>query len=353
MRPSPARRIVVPPASPRRILIVRLSALGDLVFCCSLLDGLHRHFPDARIDWLVQTGFSALLQGDPRLNDVIEVPKQALRSPAAWLCLRRELRRRDYDWVIDAQGLAKSRWLAWLAGGRRRIGFASKEPLGALLHERFDKGGDIADIASEYRDLALRLTGVAGAAPQLPVGSVAADRVASAMRDAALEPGFIALCPFTTRPQKHWPDAHWPTLAQHIAAADLGRCVVFGGPGDMVPAAALVARMPPGSVDLTGRTALADLPAWLARARLVIGVDTGLTHIGVAVGTPTLALFGSTCPYTKGADSPLAVLYDGLPCAPCKRRPTCGSVYTCMAQLTPLRVVQVARNLLGIRSWAR
>jgi heptosyltransferase-1 len=348
MQHSPAAWSLVSPAPPRRILIVRLSALGDLVFCTSLLGGLRQACPEARIDWLAQAGFSALLQDDPRLDEVIPLPRHALRSPVAWLRLHRALRQRDYDWVIDAQGLAKSRWLAWLAGGRRRIGFASKEPLGGLLHERFAKGGDIADIASEYRDLASRLTGMPAAAPRLTVSAAAAERVAQAKRKLGVESGFVALCPFTTRPQKHWPDAHWPALADRVVAAGLGRCVVFGGPGDAAQAAALVAQMPPGSINSAGRTALADLPAWLAQARLVIGVDTGLTHIGIALRRPTVALFGSTCPYTRGADSPLTVMYDGLPCAPCKRRPSCDGAYTCLAQLTPQRVAQAAVRLLDV-----
>ena len=82
---------------PGRILIVRLSALGDLVFATSLLGGLRAAFPGARIDWLAQTGFAALLRDDPRLDAVIEVPRQTLRSPAASLRLRRELRRRASD----------------------------------------------------------------------------------------------------------------------------------------------------------------------------------------------------------------------------------------------------------------
>lgn len=346
MRPVHARRTVVPPTAPRSILIVRLSALGDLVFCSSLLDALRSRFPEARIDWLAQDGFCGLLRDDPRVDDTIAVSRQALTSPRAWLRLRRDLRGRDYDWVIDAQGLAKSRWLAWLAGGRRRVGFRSKEPLGFLLHERIDKGGDIAEIASEYRHLAAHLTGSPAPPPRLPVGDAAAARVATALRDAGLRPGFVALCPFTTRPQKHWPDAHWVQLAHDLAASGLGPCVVFGGPSDRAQAAALVARMPAGSIDLSGRTALADLPAWLQQARLAIGVDTGLTHIAIAVHTPTVALFGSTCPYTRGAESPLAVLYDALPCAPCKRRPSCDGAYTCLRQLTPRRVLDAGRRLL-------
>ncbi len=326
---------------------MRLSALGDLVFCTALLDALRRRFPGAHIAWLAQSGFAGVLRDDPRLNQLIAIPKDTLKSPAALWQLRRDLRSHRFDWVIDAQGLAKSRLLAWLAGGTRRLGFRSKEPLGFLLHEQIDKGGPRADIASEYRFLAAQLTGAPAAAPALPVAEAATARVKPAMAALGLPAGFVALCPFTTRPQKHWPDAYWPELATRLAAAGLGPCAVFGGPADREHAQQLLAQMPAGSVNLAGQTALPDLAAWLAQSGLVIGVDTGLTHIGIAVRTPTVALFGSTCPYTQGADSPLHVLYDGLPCAPCKRRPTCNGAYTCMRQLTPERVTAAAVALLG------
>ncbi|TJY59326.1 glycosyltransferase family 9 protein [Sinimarinibacterium sp. CAU 1509] len=334
-------------SSPQRILIVRLSALGDLVFCTSLLDGLRRAYPDAQISWLAQSGFAGILREDPRIDQLISVPKSDLSSLSALWRLRRKLRAQRFDWVIDAQGLAKSRILAWLAGGRRRVGFRSKEPLAGLLHQTYDKGGEPSDIASEYRYLAEQLTGAPAAAPRLPITSGSRDSVDTQMQRLSLEPGFVALCPFTTRPQKHWFDDHWQTLAGLIAEAGLGRCVVFGGPADRTHAQALVEAMPAGSLSLAGDTALHELPAWLERAGLVIGVDTGLTHIGIAVQRPTVALFGSTCPYTGGADSPLRVLYDALPCAPCKRRPTCDGAFICMRQLTPPRVIAAARELLG------
>ncbi len=335
-----------PSSSPQRILIVRLSALGDLVFCTSLLDGLRHAYPDAQISWLAQSGFGGVLRDDPRIDQLISVPKADLSSLSALWRLRGTLRAQRFDWVIDAQGLAKSRILAWLAGGRRRVGFRSKEPLAGLLHQIVAKGGEPSDIASEYRYLAEQLTGTPASAPRLPVTAGSRERVEAQMQTLGLAPGFVALCPFTTRPQKHWFDDHWQALAGLVADAGLGRCVVFGGPADREHAQALIAAMPACSLSLAGETALHELPAWLERAGLVIGVDTGLTHIGIAVQRPTVALFGSTCPYTGGADSPLHVLYDALPCAPCKRRPTCNGAFTCMRQLTPARVLAAARELL-------
>lgn len=329
-----------------RILILRLSALGDIVFATSLLQALRQRWPQAHVAWLAQQGFAGILESDPRLDEVIIAPANLFKSPAAMRRLRRELAARSFDWVLDVQGLLKSRIAAVLAAGATRIGFASSEPGAFLMQHLLPKGGRLSDISSEYRYFAEQLTGEPAGPPRLLVTETAGTAVAAAMREHGLVAGFIALCPFTTRPQKHWPEHYWSQLAQLLQQRGLGPCVLFGGPGDKPAAARIMAAMPANSLDLVGATRLAELPAWLAQTGLVIGVDTGLTHIGVAVRTPTLALFGSTCPYTGGAESPLTVFYDALPCSPCKRRPTCGGLYTCMRMLTPERAAEAALSLI-------
>ncbi|MFT4047676.1 MAG: glycosyltransferase family 9 protein [Solimonas sp.] len=330
-----------------RILIVRLSALGDIVFASSMLDALRRRWPRAHIAWIAQPGFAGILDGDPRVDELIRAPAGVFRSLPALLALRRELRARRFDWVFEVQGLFKSRLLAWLADGAR-VGFRSKEPGGFLMRHLLDKGGDVADIASEYRYFAEAVSGERAGPPHLVVTDAQRDAVTAKCAGLGIADGFIALCPFTTRPQKHWIEAHWPPLVQQLHDAGLGPCVLFGGPGDTQAAARIAAATAAPLIDLAGRTRLAELPAWLAQARLVVGVDTGLTHIGIAVRTPTIALFGSTCPYLRGAESPLRVMYDALPCAPCRRHPTCEGRYDCMRGLTPQRIAAAARQLLGV-----
>lgn len=328
-----------------RILIVRLSALGDIVFATSLLDTLRARWPQAHIGWLVQQNFAGILENDPRLDERIVVPANAYTSWSALRTLRQTLKNRHYHWVLDLQGLLKSRVLAALAPGAARIGFDSREPGAFLLDRRLPKGGDIRDISSEYRYFATELTGLPSAAPSLPPRPDSEAAVERLLGEHGLVPGYVALCPFTTRPQKHWFEEHWIALARELHTRGLGPCAILGGPADREAAERLCARMPAGTASLAGRTQLADLPAWLRRAGLVIGVDTGLTHIGIAVGRPVVALFGSTRPYTQGASSPLVVLYEDLECAPCKRRPTCGGAWTCMRRLEPARVADAASRL--------
>jgi heptosyltransferase-1 len=123
------------------------------------------------------------------------------------------------------------------------------------------------------------------------------------------------------------------------------RPVLLGAPGDR-PAAARIAAGTP-IVDLTGRTSLAQAAAIIKSARLVVGVDTGLTHIGVALGRPTVALFGSTRPYLDACRGNASVIWLGLACSPCRRRPTCGGAYTCLREITADRVLRHARQVLA------
>jgi heptosyltransferase-1 len=347
--PDPVRPLALADSLPvrgtaPRILIVRLSALGDLVFATSLLAGLRAAWPGAHIAWLAQAGFAGILDGDPRIDEVIKVVPGAIKSPAALWRLRGELKQRTFDWVIDAQGLAKSRLLAALAPGAVRVGFDSKEPLGFLLKQRVAKGGDIRDIASEYRFLAETLTGERAPPPRLIVADAARDAAVATLADHGLQPGFVAMCPFTTRPQKHWMENYWPQLASLLEGRQLA---IFGGPADVEAASRIASASNVAIVTLAGKTKLGQVPALLQQAGVVIGVDTGLTHIGIAVRRPVVALFGSTCPYLQGAESPLTVLYDALACSPCKRHPTCDGRYDCLRGLTPLRVAAAARALLG------
>jgi heptosyltransferase-1 len=90
--------------------------------------------------------------------------------------------------------------------------------------------------------------------------------------------------------------------------------------------------------------------ALIQGADAVIGVDTGLTHMGIAAGVPTVALFGSTCPYTQTGRDNVRVIYHALPCSPCKRRPTCGGHFDCMGGIRPVEVLDALRQVMPSQS---
>ena len=111
--------------------------------------------------------------------------------------------------------------------------------------------------------------------------------------------------------------------------------------------AARIAAADPRIVNLAGQTRLPEAVAAIAHSALLIGVDTGLTHMGTALARPTVAIFGSTCPYQNTGRPTGSVIWLGLECSPCRRRPTCGGKFTCLRDITPAMVLERARAMLA------
>lgn len=340
-----------------RILVIRLSALGDIMMASGLVPALRSLHPQARLAWLVEPPGVPLLAANPRIDELFVWPR------AEWSALRREGRYRElwrrfrdfrariaaarFDLVLDAQGLLKSGLWAWWSRAPRRIGLGSREGSRWLMTETLTppvRGGDI--LGAEYRHLARHL----GAAPEafrldLAVGEPARERARAALAQAGVQGRYAVLCPFTTRPQKHWFEDRWAALAARLAAAGL-RPVLLGGPADR-EAAARIAAASATIADLAGRLALDASIATIAEAALLVGVDTGLTHAGSAFAIPTVALFGSTRPYVHAGMPGTRVLFEEMACAPCRRHPTCGGRFDCMRALQADAVADTALALAG------
>ncbi|MGD8914255.1 MAG: glycosyltransferase family 9 protein [Candidatus Thiodiazotropha sp.] len=341
------------------ILIVRLSAIGDIVFASPLIHAIRQRYPGARISWLVQAESKDLLECHPELDRVIVWPRQAWErdwKQRHWLALwrgilqfRRELKDHRFDVALDVQSLMKSGFLAWLSGAKRRIGLGSREGSQWLMSQVIDKGGDPRRIASEYLYFAQQL--------ELPVDefemviglSDEDSSHAQALIEAhRLERGFIAICPFTTRAQKHWFNSAWNELLAAIGTQWQLPVVMLGGPGDRSSAAAIGGESQAGLINLVGETSLRQAAALIKRARLIIGVDTGLTHMGIAMNRPTLCLFGSTRPYLDTTHENAQVIYHSRSCSPCKRKPTCNGAFDCMREIKVTEVMSHASRLAGL-----
>lgn len=326
-------------AAASRILIIRLSALGDVVMASGLIPALREVAPQAHIAWLVEPAAAPLLRHNPRLDDVIVLPRgewQALwraRRPIALLrsvwAFRCELRARRFDVAIDAQGLFKSALCAWWSGAARRISLLGREGGQWLMTERVEPASDpLKPIAPEYRALARHLGATAPYHMDLAVGAAQRTAAETTLAAAGVRGPYAVLCPYTTRPQKHWFDERWIALAQQLQADGLTP-VLLGGPGDVTQAPA-IANQVPGLVNLVGTLKLDDTVAVVAGSALLVGVDTGLTHMGSALNVPTVALFGSTRPYLDARTPRTTVLYEGRHCSPCRRHPTCHGRHDCM-----------------------
>lgn len=344
-------------AAPRRILIVRTSAIGDVVFASPLAAALRRSHPDAYIAWVVEPGIDALIEHDPAIDECIVWPKaewvnlwRRRRWRELWgsvKAFRARLRRVRFDLALDLHGLAKSALIARFSGAARRVGLGGREGSRWLVTEVVPRGGDAARISSEYLYLAQYLGLICDDfLPRLTLDAQAEKRALALLTARGLEPGrYAVFAAFTTRPQKHWYHDSWSALAAAVQARTGLRPVLLGGRADRDAASRLAADTP-GLLDLTGETGLGEAAAVVRHAALLIGVDTGLTHMGIAFSVPTVALFGSTRPYTITGRANARVVWLGMHCSPCGRRPTCGGAWTCMRDITPHRVIEEASAVL-------
>jgi heptosyltransferase-1 len=165
---------------------------------------------------------------------------------------------------------------------------------------------------------------------------------------ASLSTPYAVLAPFTTRPQKHWIEGRWQLLLEALdKELDLG-VVVLGGPDDIEASARILPEEGPRRVNLTGKTSLQEAAAVIEKAALLVGVDTGLTHMSIALKTPTIALFGATLPYRDTRGTSGTVLYHKHECSPCRRNPTCEMDFTCMKAITTAEVMKAAQALLEV-----
>ena len=338
------------PPNVRKILVVRLSARGDLVFASPLAGAVRRRYPDAHIAWMAEERTADVIRHNPHLDEVIVWQRAAwkrLFRSGRWGSLARELieffgsvRDRRFDVVIDAQGLLRSGMAAFLSGAPVRIGLGSREGSRILMTAVVERGGDDREISSEYRHLAEVLGLPTDTfAMEIPRGPEEVAEVAGALERAGVRGGFVAACPFTTRPYKHWLEDRWASLIQQIRERIGLGVVLLGGPADRVAADRILNGVPDSAngrwpvVDLVGRTTLGEASAVVSGCSVLVGVDTGLSHMAHAFGRPAVLIFGSNTPYLDPPGPDATILHSGRSCSPCRGKLVCDGRIDCMEDI--------------------
>lgn len=337
-----------------KILIIRTSAIGDVVMASHLAEGLRQQYPSAHISWLAEPQVAPLLKSNPALNSVIVWPKMRWKEMFRnWQLIELfkevnefvvKLRAEKFTMAIDAQGLLRTRLLALLSGAPQRIGFVSREPGQFLMTRLIQNGDNTHQIGSEYfyllEQLGVHTTELKQSIHLDPASHTAAS---AQLATAGISGSYVVFAPFTTRPQKHWFEQQWIELAHEVSHLLSLPIVWLGGPDDRKAAESLAHTG--GGVSLAGKTDLSTSATIISKAALMIGVDTGLTHMGTASLIPTIALFGSTCPYTATRNPHTIVLYHRLSCSPCRRTPTCNGKHDCMQAITVAEVLQTIHQM--------
>ncbi len=335
------------------ILILRTSALGDIVHALPVLAALRRHFPRARIGWVVEKVFAPLLAGHPHIDRLVEVRMRGWRKSLSSPQTRREvaaargaLNAFRADTALDLMGNHKGGFLARMSGARRRIGAAKadrREPSSALwINELVPTQGQHAV------DRGLSLLTPLGVPPEAPdFGPEHILREVPTAAQAFLEERrrpYVLIQAGAGWPNKTYPAAWWGEVAREIVARTGHEVWVPIAPGEEHLAEAIVTHSE-GAAQAVDAGPFAVLAAFLRNSRLVLGGDTGPIHLAHALGVPVLCLIGPTDPLRNGPyGTPEQVLWKRLPCSCCYKR--FSSPKACLLGISPSEVVERACDLL-------
>lgn len=326
-----------------RILVVRYSALGDVVLATSVLEPLRERHPGVRVEWVTDAVYAPLLEGLPELSAVHRLDRGGV-GPA--LELGRALAGR-FDVAVDLQNKVKSALVA-RAAAPRRIAFRRRAPGRAVLAALgWDPPLERAHATELYAE-SLRALGVERPGRMRVWLSPSARARAEEALAGAPRPA-VALAPGARWATKRWPAQRFAALGEALAAEGAS-LVLAGGPADAEALAAFrAACRAPVAADLSSLP-LDALAAALARVQLLVACDSGPVHLAAAAGTPVLALFGPTPPARWGPRPPGRALQLAIPCAPCSNHGAdrCPEGHhRCMLDLGADRVLAVAREMLA------
>ena len=332
-------------AAPRRIALIKPSALGDIVHSLPVLTALRGRFPQAHLAWVVNRTYAPLLQGHPDLDEIIPFDRQVLKrrdwiaGGLASLDFLRRLRVRRFDLVIDLQCLLRTGLMALATGARCRVGLRSAREGAKLCYthlvedrraagvahavERYWRVAEALGIDSRERNFRLAIDPAAQAWVRHQLGGCPRPWLAVGVGSRWLT--------------KRWPPESFAELVRRAQAQAGGTAIFVGAPGEADLARQAAARVPGPVCQLTGRTTLPQLVALLAEADVMLANDTGPLHLAVALGRPVVApytctLARATGPYGQEDRAvETAVACRGSYLKRCPRM-------ECMAELTPERL---------------
>ncbi|AHV91331.1 lipopolysaccharide heptosyltransferase I [Bordetella holmesii] len=296
---------------PTRILIVRTSSLGDLVHMLPAISDIARHVPDAQIDWIAEEAFAEIPGWHPAVRHVIKVAHRRWRK--AWWseqvraerkALAERLRSEPYDIVLDMQALLKSAWLVRQTRGvRHGLDWRSaREPLASLFYNVRHRVEFWQPAVIRQRKLAAQTFGYTyGGAPDFGLqgffsqpASPPAPEAGRRLHHVDNDRGYAVIMPSASREDKLWPEDDWRAVFRRLQEAGCTLRLLAGNDQEAQRARLLVAGME--GVEVLPRMDLTSVARVLAGSRLMVGLDSGLTHLSAALGRPTIGIYRASTP---------------------------------------------------------
>jgi heptosyltransferase I len=365
----------------RKILLIKLSAVGDVIHTIPVLNKLRRRYPSAQLDWLVTPAIGELLRHHPALSNVIEFARDDWSKPwtptpfVSYARLAAKLRAGGYDLVVDMHGQFRTAVFTLATGAPVRIGFdrprakvweASPRSFSAEARKHAWQGAregswlaythhipvPTLDLHAVDRYLNVGpLLGLEAGPPDfsLPIPPAATARIESLLHDNGVAGApLLTMAPGTIWETKHWDSDKFADVARHFLQK--GFAVALMGSARERDVCEEVARLAPGALDVAGETTLTELAALIRRSTISLTNDSGPMHMAVALDRPVVSVFGPTDPIWIGpygrAD---AVLRAGVPCSPCflRQLSRCPNDHVCMTNVSARSVIERIEHVLG------
>ena len=348
---SQARMIRIDPSQVRRILVRQVNWLGDAVLTLPAIEALGRRFPDAEVVVLAREWVAGLFAGHPMVDRVVELRPAGLPQSifGRWQ-LARSLSRQGFDLAVLFPNSFDAALVPWLAGIPRRVGY-STDGRGWMLTDPLEERSTPSrpHQVERYLGIARALGGNGPSIPRLSVPAGGQRKAGEILRDHGVQESepIVAVNPGSIYGSaKRWPAVRFAAVADALVASRGVRILLLGSEGERPVLEQVTRHMRSPVVNLAGRTDLLALLGVLGRARLLVSNDTGAMHVAAAVGTPVLAIFGSTDAEATGPlGQSVRLLRQPVPCSPCLLR-ECPIDHRCMTRITVDQVVQGAMHLL-------
>ncbi len=326
---------------PLKVLVIKPSALGDIVHGLPFLDALKGGFPQARVHWVAARGLHDILVGHPLIERLWVFDKERwkaasrLRETAGEMMrFFSEMHREAFDLVVDLQGLFRSGFMALATGAPIRVGFREAREGSRFFYTHQVEGGREIHAIDRYMKVAEFLgCGGKGGPRRFPFPPLPED---TPVMHGLPQEGYAVIAPAAGGRLKVWPAERFGAVAARLPMPS----VVVAGKADAHLAWQVVRASAGKAVSLAGKTGLRELAAIIRGARLMVSPDTGPMHIAAAFHVPAVALFGPTNPVRTGPYGKIhTIVRADSPCSPCYKRKHCGA-WKCMEAISVEMVLE-------------
>ncbi len=329
----------------KNVLIIKLSAIGDVIHALPVSHAIKETYPDAHITWVVEPPAYNLLTNNPYIDEIILFHKKEFRS---WEGFRKnfpdfsaKLREKHYDVVLDLQGLAKSGIIAFLARGKKKIGTCDMREMSQYISKPTIGANAQGHIVERYLDVA-RAIGCRADNVVFPIYPTEEDEKNAhryLREEGRLKGDYIVLAIGANWPNKCWPAANFARLADLLYILGT-KPVLVGDKEDEKRAKEIHKKMRSTALNLVGKTTLKELAVVIRGARAFVGGDTGPTHLAAGLGIPTIEIMGPTDAKRNGpygqSENAIEIETD---CKHCWKH-KCRKGIECLEEITPQQILE-------------